>query len=69
MRHGGALAQEQGPVVAEMLVIPGVIMRVRVKLSLMLPVVLQGLNLQVLRGVPVAQPGSLLPGLHHHDLT
>ena len=70
VRHGGALAQEQRPVVAEMLVIPGVIMvRVRVKMSLMLPVVLQGLDLQVLRGVPVAQPGRLLPGLHHYDLT
>ena len=37
MGHGGALAQEQGPVVAEVVVIPGVLNR---------------LDLQVLRGVP-----------------
>ena len=42
--HGGALAQEQGPVVAEVVVIPGVLHR---------------LDLQVLRGVPGNGPSVI----------
>ena len=70
--NGGALAEEQGPVVAEVVVIP---------------IVLHSLDLQVLRGVsvigqlsqywpligchsssPVAQPGRLLPAVHQYNL-
>ena len=68
MGHGGALAQEQGPVVAEFVVIPGILHRLDLQVLRGVPVISQLSQYWPLIGSPVAQAGRLLPAFNQNNL-
>ena len=67
--HCGALAQEQGPVVAEVVVIPGVLYRLDLQVLRGVPVIGQWSQYWPLIGSPVAQAGRLLPAVNQNNLS